>query len=81
MRMPQTLDTSGTVRTPGVRFQHIHLAILNGILHIHQTYYVHLYRDLAGIFFNGIQVFFGNLPAGQEQVAVAGMDVGQFDVP
>ena len=65
---------------PGIGLQHIHLAVFDGVLHVHEAYYVHLHRDLAGIFFNGLQVFFRDLPAGQDAGTVAGVDAGQFDM-
>ena len=65
---------------PGVSLKHVHLAVFNGILHIHKTYHVHLYCNLAGIFFNGLQVFFGNLTAWQDAGTVTGMDACQFNM-
>ena len=81
MRMLQTLETSGTVREArGIGFQHINLSVFNCVLHVHQAFDMHLFCDLACVFFDRLHIFFGNVHGRDDTGGVSGVDAGQLNV-
>ena len=47
--------------SPGIGLQHVHHIVLNGVLHIHQAYHMHLLRNAAGIIPDGLQMLGRNV--------------------
>ena len=64
----------------GVGLQHVHLAVFDGVLHIHQALDMHLLGDLSGIFLDGLQIFRGNVHGRNDAGGVSGMDACQLNV-
>ena len=65
---------------PRIGLQNIHFSVLDGILHIHQTFDMHLFRNLSRIFFDRFYIFLGNVHGRQDTCRVAGMYAGQLDM-
>ena len=64
----------------GIGFEHVYLAILDGILHVHQTFYMHLFRNLSGVLLDGLHIFRGNVKRWDDTGRVSGVDTCQLDM-
>ena len=78
--MLHTLDTSGTVRDASVCLQHVYFAVLDCILHVHRTYYVHLFCDTACVIADCLYLILGQISGRKDTSGVSGMDTCQLDV-
>ena len=67
-------------RRARVHLQHVHLALLNGILHVHQPDNVQRLRQAHGVVFDGVQLRPRYRLRRQHAGAIARMYAGLFDV-
>ena len=63
-----------------VRFEHEHLAVFDGVLHVHEAANVEGFGNLAGVILDGREVFLRNGHRRDDAGGVTGMDTGKFHV-
>ena len=63
-----------------VRFEHEHLAVFDGVLHIHEAANVEGFGNLPGVILDGGEVFLGDGHRRDDAGGVTGVDTGKFHV-
>ena len=63
-----------------VRFEHEHLAVFDGVLHVHEAAHMEGFGNLPGVILDGCQVFLGDGHRRDDAGGVTGVDTGKFHV-
>ena len=63
-----------------VGFEDEHLAVFNGVLHVHEAANVKGFSNLPGVILDGREVFLGDGHRRDDAGGVTGVDTGKFDV-
>jgi len=63
-----------------VGFEHEHLAVFDGVLHVHEAAHMEGFSDLASVILDGRQIFLGNRDRRDNAGGVTGVNTGKFHV-